>query len=319
MHSRQRAVSAQSLVEFALLLPVISLLVLGAIDLGRVFHTRMILANASRAAAAYAINYNLANQLGATAARDRVIAAARDEAAPFVVLNDVTFTSGWQPGERYAVTVGTDWAPVTPLISQFWGGGSIHLTNTSAARHNCSSTVPCDYPTPVPATPTPCTGPCPTPTPVPTATPMPTPTPTPTPTETPTPTPTPTNTPTATPTNTPTATATTATTATVTATPCTPVGVAARPAVAVSGNGSNHTAAIGWTATLAGPASVEVSRRNGEPGVYDMPGSPFGAGSGAAHGVVLTGLGKGTYHYRLVMQDSCGVTQYSGNFTFVVS
>src|SRR5262245_28493924 len=117
----RRPAIAQSLVEFALLLPVLSLLVLGAVDLGRVFHTRMVLANASRAAAAYAINYNLAHQLGPAAARDRVVAAARDEAAPFVVLSDVTFTTGWQPGERYAVTAATDWAPITPLIGQLWG------------------------------------------------------------------------------------------------------------------------------------------------------------------------------------------------------
>lgn len=50
---------AQELVEFALVFPVILLFVIGAVDLGRIFYTAIIVANASREGARYAISYGV--------------------------------------------------------------------------------------------------------------------------------------------------------------------------------------------------------------------------------------------------------------------
>jgi hypothetical protein len=48
---RRRASSAQSLAELALVMPVLAMMVLGTLDLGRLFYTQVSLANAAREAA----------------------------------------------------------------------------------------------------------------------------------------------------------------------------------------------------------------------------------------------------------------------------
>lgn len=55
-HSNESA-PAQSLVEVALLLPILLLLVLGAIDFGRLFMTKFILTNAAKEGATYISYY----------------------------------------------------------------------------------------------------------------------------------------------------------------------------------------------------------------------------------------------------------------------
>ena len=51
--SPHRRTAGQSLVEFALLLPILALLLVGVFDLGRAFHVRITLNNASREAARF--------------------------------------------------------------------------------------------------------------------------------------------------------------------------------------------------------------------------------------------------------------------------
>jgi len=48
---------AQALVEYALVLPILLLLILGTMDLGRMFYTKMILTNAAREGANYLAYY----------------------------------------------------------------------------------------------------------------------------------------------------------------------------------------------------------------------------------------------------------------------
>ena len=48
---------AQALVEYGLILPIFLLLVLGAMDFGRMFYTKMVLINAAREGASY-LSYN---------------------------------------------------------------------------------------------------------------------------------------------------------------------------------------------------------------------------------------------------------------------
>ncbi|HBO33570.1 MAG TPA: hypothetical protein DD636_02325 [Anaerolineaceae bacterium] len=50
---KQNCISAQALVEFALILPLMLILVLGSMDLGRLFYNKIILTNAAREGANY--------------------------------------------------------------------------------------------------------------------------------------------------------------------------------------------------------------------------------------------------------------------------
>lgn len=52
----RRVIRGQSLTEFALLLPILTLIMVGTTDLARAFYTKVTLANAARVAAEYAVN-----------------------------------------------------------------------------------------------------------------------------------------------------------------------------------------------------------------------------------------------------------------------
>ena len=56
-HQDRRKLSAQALVEVALVLPIILLLVMGAMDFGRMFYTKIVLTNAAREGANYLAYY----------------------------------------------------------------------------------------------------------------------------------------------------------------------------------------------------------------------------------------------------------------------
>ena len=136
----------QSMVELALFLPIITMLMLGAIDLGRVFHAKITIANASRTAAVYAVNHRVRNNYASdTAATTAVKQIAVNEAAPAVTLttSNVAFTTTWQPGVKYTVTVTTTWSAITPLVNQLWGGGTLQLQHSTELRHSCVSASPC--------------------------------------------------------------------------------------------------------------------------------------------------------------------------------
>jgi len=51
--TKHNSLRAQALVEFALLLPILLVLILGAMDLGRVFYVKTVLTNAAREGANY--------------------------------------------------------------------------------------------------------------------------------------------------------------------------------------------------------------------------------------------------------------------------
>jgi len=52
-NNKHNSLRAQALVEFALLLPILLVLILGAMDLGRVFYVKTVLTNAAREGANY--------------------------------------------------------------------------------------------------------------------------------------------------------------------------------------------------------------------------------------------------------------------------
>ena len=204
---REGAFRAQSLVEFALIAPVVILLAMAAWDGGSVLREQVVLQQAARdGARVAATTYGGATS---TIVQDAVVASAADLPALLTTPGFFSLTSDAQ-----SVTVRLVYAHslVTPVLRQLWGGsqGTVVLS--------ANSTFYLPQQTPVPAVITPST-PVPTPTPSPAATATPSATPTPLPTATSTSTPTLTPTPSATPTLTPTSTPTPTLTPTLTPTP----------------------------------------------------------------------------------------------------
>lgn len=83
---------AQELVEFALVLPLLVLLLFGAIDLGRLFHATITIANAAREGARYIALYNDEEY----AARAAAVREAQDGGINLVI-DDVTINCPLTP------------------------------------------------------------------------------------------------------------------------------------------------------------------------------------------------------------------------------
>jgi hypothetical protein len=195
--ARRRA-RGQTLVELALILPALLLIVLVAIDFGRVFFGYVVLTNASRIGANYAASHPGAWGSPGNPAQEAEYAdlILRDTDVANCALvggtpPDPTFTDGSDTatpdtnkdvGDRVDVGLSCTFRPLTPIVSAVVGSSVVLSANTEfAVRAGTVSGVP------VPPPPTPGPTPTPTPTPVPGASPTPTPTPTPTPVPTPTP------------------------------------------------------------------------------------------------------------------------------------
>jgi len=128
--TRAHGSSAQSLVEFALVLPLLTLLFLGAVDLTRAFYYYIALENATRETARVLIDFPY--EYDDTAA----CAAGQQEAQPYVTVsctagtlwivpaanvsgNPPARTPGRSPVTVYATTT---FRPITVLIQAFTGG-----------------------------------------------------------------------------------------------------------------------------------------------------------------------------------------------------
>lgn len=121
----------QALVEFALILPLVAILLLGAVDLTRAFYYYIVLENATREAARVLIDYPY--QYDDSAA----CAAATREAGSYVTLSctgaganvtispavDLTLTPPHRvPGRKpVTVTATTTFKPMTVFLQQFIG------------------------------------------------------------------------------------------------------------------------------------------------------------------------------------------------------
>jgi hypothetical protein len=188
----------QTLVELALVLPALLLIVLVAIDFGRVFFGYVVLTNASRIGANYAASHPTAwGTPGNATFQDEyeaLILQDMDTANCALVGGtppDPTFADGADTaapdtstdvGDRVDVGLSCTFTPLTPIVSAVVGSSVVLSANSEfAVRAGSVSGVP------VPPPPTPGPTPTPTPTPVPGASPTPTPIPTPTPSPTPTP------------------------------------------------------------------------------------------------------------------------------------
>jgi Flp pilus assembly protein TadG len=123
---RRRDGRGQSLVEFALILPVFILVLIGLFDMGRAIYAYNTVSNAARAAARVAIVHQnaIAIQTEAT-----------DQAPGMPVT--VTLSGCTDIDCAYSVTVSYDFEPVTPMI-----GAVFNPTISSTAVMNIESPNP---------------------------------------------------------------------------------------------------------------------------------------------------------------------------------
>jgi PKD repeat protein len=186
-HSR-----GQSLVELALILPVLMLLIASALDLGRMFYSQVTITNAAREGAyeaAYKPTSFIANG-NCDKVTNRIMCRVLSEAkGSFVTVNKADVDVDCSPacatgiGNTVTVTVLGRFTLLTPIMAPFLGGHDVTLTSTASAQIITDPPIIAGLPTPTP-TPTPTASPTPSPTPSgtgPTASPTGTPTPTPAP------------------------------------------------------------------------------------------------------------------------------------------
>ena len=144
----RRSARGQSMVEFALILPVFAILFATALDLGRAFYAQISLANAAREAAFQAsetptsFQSNIACPV-APASPDNNLVMCRallESAGSFVSVQaaDVSLTCSPSctvaQGNTATVTVRGDFQLVTPILSPFFGGSqTIQLSSTATA------------------------------------------------------------------------------------------------------------------------------------------------------------------------------------------
>jgi len=129
---------AQSLVEFAILLPIFLLVVLGIFDLGRVIYTLSALHNAAREGARYgAVNHCDFPGIEATAQH---FAVGLGEGV--VVTSSIIFEETGVPG-RISVITTFDFRTVTPLVGVFLGEDG-YITLSSQSIQHIEQPIPCD-------------------------------------------------------------------------------------------------------------------------------------------------------------------------------
>ena len=192
-HRRRPHSRGQSIVELALILPVLMLLVASTLDLGRMFYSQITIANAAREGA-YEAAYNPTSFIAnapCEAHDNRVMCRVLSEAkGSFVEVQkadvQLACSAGCATGigSTVTVTVLGHFTLITPLMAPFFGGSDVTLTSTATAQVITAPPDPAALPTATP-TPSPSPSPSPSPTPDPSASPSPTPTASPTPTPVP--------------------------------------------------------------------------------------------------------------------------------------
>jgi Flp pilus assembly protein TadG len=134
---RPRLSKGQSVIEFALILPLLALLVLGATDLTRAFYYYIILQNATREAARVLIDYpEEYSDSNACAAAVReaqnYLTLTCGGGSPSITVSPAANSAGnppiRQPGRHpVTVTATASFTPMTLLIQSFAPGGVITL------------------------------------------------------------------------------------------------------------------------------------------------------------------------------------------------
>ena len=127
MHKSIKNSKGQSVVEFAMILPILMLILVGTIEFGRFYNAWLMVSHASREGARVA-------SLGGTNVQveervDAVMAAFDTARISVLVSPNVTRARG----DMVTVTVNYDIDPMTPMIGVITGG-TLHLDSNTVMR-----------------------------------------------------------------------------------------------------------------------------------------------------------------------------------------
>lgn len=155
--SQHRRSRGQTTVEFALILPVMILLLLMALDFGRTFLGWVSLNNAARVGANYAANHPF-DTWGAgteyqslmTDNMDAINCTPNPDPA-----DPPAFGVTRDPGELVRVNLNCDFSVITPVISAFFPGGTVTVSSTAAFPITFGCLGSCSGGPPVPPPPPP--------------------------------------------------------------------------------------------------------------------------------------------------------------------
>jgi Flp pilus assembly protein TadG len=163
----------QALVELAIILPVILLLLLGALDFGRVFYAQIAMTNAAKEGALVASRGGTYVANAACSATNTVMCAVLTEAkGGFVEVDkakviqspsgNVVCPSNAAVGTTVSVRVDAPFRLITPFIGAVFGGQA--LTVSATANAQCAVVPPLSLLTEPSPSPSPSPSPTPTPT-----------------------------------------------------------------------------------------------------------------------------------------------------------
>jgi Flp pilus assembly protein TadG len=150
MFRRLRDASGTTMLEAALITPLLLLLTFSVVDFAALFYVYLALENGVSQASRYGITGNLMNDPanpGNTLSRTGSMELAMRQATPTITLADAAFTfdhmspgaSAWvsgtgAPGDIEKVSVNYTWNLMTPLLRPFFTGGQINLHVESAMK-----------------------------------------------------------------------------------------------------------------------------------------------------------------------------------------
>ena len=133
-----------SLVEAALITPLLLLLTFSMVDFASLFYAYLALESGVSQATRYGVTGNLAGVLS----REDSIKKAMRDATPTLTIADTAFTFSYlRPGDNVwrsgaggpndieRVTVNYSWTLLTPLVRPFFPGGKINLAVESAMKN----------------------------------------------------------------------------------------------------------------------------------------------------------------------------------------
>lgn len=154
---RVKTRAGQSMVEFAMIVPLFFLLIFGIIDLGHVFYVQMTLQNALRQAGRFAVTGNhlldpASNQLSRVLSIKKIAESAAvgliDPNMPNITIYSIGTNGSVNlgiagaggdaggPGATVVISIGTSLQLFTPLIGQFFGTGGVYtFTNSTSFRN----------------------------------------------------------------------------------------------------------------------------------------------------------------------------------------
>ena len=135
---------AQSLVELGFILPIVCLLLVGVVDLGRAFYESVAIHSAAEAGALKALSYSRGVPVpadGDRAVRDAIIASTNPDIFPYLQITDAdidTSTIQWTANSPYTITVTRQFRLLTPMLGRVFGAQAITLRAVASGTQNCA-------------------------------------------------------------------------------------------------------------------------------------------------------------------------------------